>query len=250
MPSAFEKEKDNSLANKSEKITETLKRAILAQRLLPGAKLGERDLAEKFDASRIVIRQALIRLANDGLVTIERNRGAFVKKYSLQEAIEIYDALTLIEQGVAAQLAARLDRAGWQILQDHIKLQADAIEREDNDMADDLGAGFHSLLVSLTNNRVIQDIHAQVVQRSHLLRSLHISRFDYCNLLEEHSKIVDLLQRGRLKQVMELIDHHHHHVVRGYVMDFSDHPAMSLHEALSPFIAEGGGSGASVGTAE
>ncbi|MGI9509682.1 MAG: GntR family transcriptional regulator, partial [Geminicoccaceae bacterium] len=191
---------------------------------------------EEFDTSRIVIRQALIRLANDGLVTIERNRGAFVKKYSFQEAMEIYDALTLIEQGIAAQLAGSLDDAGWQMLRHHLEQQAEAVERKDNAAADELGAGFHSLLVSLTNNRLIQDMHAQLVQRTHLLRSLHQSRFDYCILLEEHAKIVHLLERGRLKQVMDLIDKHHHHVVRGYVMDFSDHPEMSLQEALTPFL--------------
>lgn len=224
------------MANKSENIAGILKRAILSQRLIPGAKLGERELSEEFGASRIVIRQALIRLANDGLVTIQRNRGAFVKKYTLQEAIEIYDALTAIEQGVAAQLAGKLDDAGWQELRSHVEMQTAAVERHDTAMADELGAGFHSLLVSLTNNRLVQEIHAQLVQRTHLLRSLHQSRFDYCNLLDEHAKIVDLLQRGRLKQVMELIDHHHHHVVRGYLMDFSGHPELSLHQALLPFL--------------
>lgn len=227
------------MANKSEKIAGILKEVILSQRLVPGAKLGERELSELFDTSRIVIRQALIRLANDGLVTIQRNKGANVKKYTLQEAIEIYDALTLVEQGVAAQLAGRIDDAGWQQLRRHIDMQVEAVQRGDTKLSDELGAGFHSLLVSLTNNHLVQEIHAQLVERTHLLRSLHQSRFDYCNLLEEHSKIVDLLQRGRIKQVMELIDHHHHHVVRGYMMDFSGHPELSLQEALSPFLAEG-----------
>lgn len=224
------------MANKSEKIAGVLKRAILSQRLVPGAKLGERELSEVFGTSRIVIRQALIRLANEELVTIQRNRGAFVKKYTLQEAIEIYDALTTIEQGVAAQIAGKIDNAGWQKLRKHVEMQRSAVSRDDTAMADELGAGFHSLLVSLANNRTIQDIHALLVQRTHLLRSLHQSRFDYCVLLDEHSKIVDLLQRGRIKQAMELLDHHHHHVVRAYMMDFSGHPEMSLNEALSPFL--------------
>ncbi len=208
----------------------------MAQRLVPGTKLGERELSEKFDSSRIVIRQALLMLAGEGLVTIERNRGAFVKRYSLQEAMEIYDALTLFEQGVAVQLASRLGTADWQKIRDHIKLQAEAIDQGDNELADNLGAGFHELLVSLTNNRLAQEIHSQIVQRTHLLRSLYNSRFDYCNLLNEHSKIVDLLERGRVKQAMSLIESHHHHVVRGYVMDMSNYPQMTLDEALSPFL--------------
>ena len=57
---------------------------------MPGAKLGERELSEIFDVSRIVIRQALVRLSEEGFVTIERNRGAFVIKPSLQDARDVY----------------------------------------------------------------------------------------------------------------------------------------------------------------
>ncbi len=224
------------MTNLSERISRTLKSAILEQRLIPGTKLGERELAEVFDVSRIVIRQALIRLANEGLVTVERNRGAFVAKPSLQEALEIYDTLTLLEQGVAMQLSERLDAAGWEKLRAHVKLQAEAIERDDHKAADQLGQDFHTLFIALAGNRLLQDIHAQVVQRTFLLRSLYVSRFDYCNLLNEHSRIIDLLERGRVKQAMELIDAHHRHVVRGYVLDTSTYPDLTLKEALAPDI--------------
>ncbi len=220
--------------NLSERISKTLKKAILEQRLIPGTKLGERELAEIFDVSRIVIRQSLIRLATDGLVTIERHRGAFVAKPSLQEALEIYDTLTLLEQGVAMQLAERLDAAGWETLRAHVRRQAEAIECEDHRLADELGQQFHTLFISLAGNRLLQDIHAQVVQRTYLLRSLYTSRFDYCNLLNEHNRIIDLLERGRVKPAMELIDSHYRHVVRGYVLDTSGYPDLTLKEALAP----------------
>lgn len=224
------------MSNLSEQISETLKTAILEQRLIPGTKLGERELAEIFGVSRIVVRQALIRLGTDGLVTIERNRGAFVTKPSLQEALEIYDTLTLLEQGVAMQLSERLDAAGWEKLKAHVALQAEAVDNEDHQLADELGQGFHTMFIALAGNRLLQEIHAQVVQRTFLLRSLYTSRFDYCNLLNEHSKIINLLERGRVKQAMELIDAHHRHVVRGYVLDTSEYPTVALKEALQQDI--------------
>jgi DNA-binding GntR family transcriptional regulator len=75
------------MSGRSQAIADTLTRAIMDRRLAPGSKLGERDLAEIFGVSRIVIRQALIRLADDDLVQIERNRGAFVAKPGMQEAL-------------------------------------------------------------------------------------------------------------------------------------------------------------------
>ena len=51
------------MSGKSKDIAIILNKAILDHRLMPGAKLGERELSELFDVSRIVIRQALVRLS-------------------------------------------------------------------------------------------------------------------------------------------------------------------------------------------
>lgn len=224
------------MSNRSQSIADTLTRAIIDHRLVPGCKLGERELAEIFDVSRIVVRQALIRLADDGLAQIERNRGAFVAKPSLQEAMEIYDALTLVEQGVAAQLSDRLGPAGWAELRHHVERQRQAVAAGNDALADVLGQEFHTVFVRLSRNKVMQEIHAQLVRRTTLLRSLITADFDYCNLLDDHSRVVDLLEKGRLKQVMDLIDTHHRSLVRGYIMDRDVFAEMTPAEALAPYL--------------
>ncbi|MBZ9775763.1 GntR family transcriptional regulator [Mesorhizobium sp. CO1-1-8] len=224
------------MSGRSQTIAETLTRAIIDHRLVPGCKLGERELAEIFDVSRIVVRQALIRLADDGLAQIERNRGAFVARPSMQEALEIYDALTLVEQGVAAQLSDRLGPAGWAELRHHVERQRQAVAAGNDALADVLGQEFHTVFVRLSRNKVMQEIHAQLVRRTTLLRSLITADFDYCNLLDDHSRVVDLLEKGRLKQAMDLIDTHHRAVVRGYIMDREVFPEMTPAEALAPYL--------------
>ncbi|MER9295250.1 GntR family transcriptional regulator [Mesorhizobium sp. M0621] len=224
------------MSGRSQSIADTLTRAIIDHRLVPGCKLGERELAEIFDVSRIVVRQALIRLADDGLAQIERNRGAFVAKPSMQEAMEIYDALTLVEQGVAAQLSDRLGPAGWAELRHHVERQRQAVAAGNDALADVLGQEFHTVFVRLSRNKVMQEIHAQLVRRTTLLRSLITADFDYCNLLDDHSRVVDLLEKGRLKQAMDLIDTHHRTVVRGYIMNREVFPEMTPAEALAPYL--------------
>jgi DNA-binding GntR family transcriptional regulator len=228
------------MSNRSQAIADTLTRAVIDHRLVPGCKLGERELAEIFDVSRIVIRQALIRLADDGLAQIERNRGAFVARPSMQEAMEIYDALTLVEQGVAAQLSDRLGPAGWAELRQHVERQRQAVAAGNDALADVLGQEFHTVFVRLSRNKVMQEIHAQLVRRTTLLRSLITADFDYCNLLDDHSRVIDLLERGRLKQAMELIDTHHRSVVRGYIMDRQVFPELTPREALAPYLEDKG----------
>jgi DNA-binding GntR family transcriptional regulator len=224
------------MTSRSQAIAETLTRAILDHRLVPGCKLGERELSEIFNVSRIVVRQALIRVADDGLAQIERNRGAFVAKPGMQEALEIYDALTLVEQGVAAQLSDRLGPAGWAELRQHVERQRQAVAVGNDALADLLGQEFHTLFVRLSRNRVMQEIHAQLIRRTTLLRSLVTANFDYCNLLDDHSRLIDLLERARLKQAMELIDTHHRAVVRGYIMDRQVFKELTPREALSPYL--------------
>lgn len=229
-------ENPQSMSNRSQAIADILTRAIIDHRLVPGCKLGERELSEIFGVSRIVIRQALIRLADHGLAQIERNRGAFVARPSMQEAIEIYDALTLVEQGVAAQLSDRLGPAGWAELRQHVERQRHAVAAGNDALADVLGQEFHTLFVRLSRNKVMQDIHAQLARRTTLLRALITADFDYCNLLEDHARLIDLLEKGRLKKALELIDTHHRAVVRGYIMDRQVFPELTPREALHPYL--------------
>ena len=52
--------------------------------------------------------------------------------------------------------------------------------------------------------------------------------------------LIDLLEKGRLKQAMELIDTHHRAVVRGYIMDRAVFPELTPREALAPYLDEQG----------
>ncbi|WP_112323983.1 GntR family transcriptional regulator [Oceanibium sediminis] len=231
------------MEHRSDGIAKAITRAIVNKRLAPGCKLSEQTLADVFKVSRTVVRQAIIKLTEDGLVTIERNRGAYVSTPSYRDAVEIYDALTILEQGVAAQLAGRLDARSWSELRRHVELQHKAVEEHQDGLADQLGSGFHELLIKFSNNSVVQAMHSQLIRRTSLLRFLVDSRFDYCGLLHDHAVLVDLLEEGQVAEAQKLIDEHHRTVVRGYLLDMERIPKMSAREALAPFVeaaTEGG----------
>jgi DNA-binding GntR family transcriptional regulator len=79
-----------SQKHRSELICSALRSAILERILLPGMKLTEDLLGERFGASRTLVRQALERLAAEGLVELRRNRGAAVATPSLEEARDLF----------------------------------------------------------------------------------------------------------------------------------------------------------------
>jgi DNA-binding GntR family transcriptional regulator len=206
--------------------------AILAHRLTPGTKLGERELGEILGASRIVVRQALIRLAEDGLVTIERNRGAFVANPSLQEAIEVYEALILMEQGMVAQLCDGAVPMGLARLTDNIARQRQATDRGQHALADRLGTEFHSELMGLSNNRVIAEMHDQLNRRARLLQSLYPRDYDRCRLCDDHVRLVQLIEKRQARRARGLVEDHYRAILRGFRIDERSRPAFTLEEAF------------------
>src|SRR6187455_2585397 len=74
-------------------VFDELRAAILRGEFAPLQRLIETELAERFGTSRFVLRNALTRLAAEGLVELQPNRGARVREISVEEAIEITEPL-------------------------------------------------------------------------------------------------------------------------------------------------------------
>ena len=87
------------------KIYLALRSAIISNQFAPGDSLVEQKLADLYQVSRTPVREALQRLAKDGLVEMIPRRGAFVARFSLEDAVEIFRMREALE-GMAARLAA------------------------------------------------------------------------------------------------------------------------------------------------
>ena len=78
-------------------IVESLTRAIVEHRLLPGTKLAEQKLADHFGVSRTLVRQALFQLSQNRLIRLEPARGAFVATPSAEEARQVFAVRRMLE---------------------------------------------------------------------------------------------------------------------------------------------------------
>lgn len=86
-------------------VIELLRDAIASMEFEPGQRLVERDLCERFDVSRTVIREALRHLEAEGLVDLVPNHGPVVSTITREDAGHIYEARETLE-GVIARYAA------------------------------------------------------------------------------------------------------------------------------------------------
>jgi DNA-binding GntR family transcriptional regulator len=97
-------------------LLETLRQAILVGELLPGERLVEGDLAQRYGTSRGSVREALALLDNEGLVTRQANRGAWVRTVSVDETIEFTEVRAVLEGLCAAKAAVKATAADREAL--------------------------------------------------------------------------------------------------------------------------------------
>ncbi|WP_033342077.1 GntR family transcriptional regulator [Catenuloplanes japonicus] len=155
---------------------DALREAILRGEYLPGERLVEAQLSERFRASRFTVRSALQDLAGDGLVEMQRNRGAVVRKVSLAEAVEITEVRMVLEGLVAARAAVRADAAqGVELAEIGAQMRA-AVAAGESRRYSDLNQRLHALIRSIAAHHTADDIigtlHAQLVRHQFMLSLL------------------------------------------------------------------------------
>jgi DNA-binding GntR family transcriptional regulator len=147
---------------------EKLREAIVRGEIAPNSRLVEADISSFFEMSRGAVRNALIRLEQEGLVVREPHRGARVRQVSDREAIEILQARAVLE-GLAARLAAeRIDEAGAERLRARLSRHRELLESGDLLGASDANADLHAELLALSGHgiaqRLIRGLNAQTVR--------------------------------------------------------------------------------------
>ena len=136
-----------------ESIVAVVRRAIILGELSPGLHLEEPALAEKFGVSRIPIREALTRLAHEGLVRLEPRRGAFVVGVTADDIHDIYELRLLIEAHAIRRAAERSDPADIARLQARADQMTDALKRNKLDHVAEPDVNFHRQIVVMAGSQ-------------------------------------------------------------------------------------------------
>ncbi|MDQ7849257.1 MAG: GntR family transcriptional regulator [Armatimonadota bacterium] len=141
------------LPSLSERVYVALKQSIAEQKLKPGSKLSVPRLAAALGVSRTPVKEALERLAQDGLVTMLPNRGAYVAILRWEDVNEIYQMREMLE-GLATRLAAdRMDDELLRRLRDLLQQGESAVRRRDIDAHIRIDLEFHRLIRARGGNR-------------------------------------------------------------------------------------------------
>ena len=181
--------------------------AILAQKLAPGERLGEQQLAETFGVSRTMVREALMQLQARGFVAVQSRRGWFVVEPSVAEARDAFSPRRIVEAGILAEAGRPLSKV-IRKLREHIADEKRAIAGADAATRAFLLADFHVCLADQMGHRLLVDVLRDLTARTTLAATLYQSTHEASVSCAEHAAIVAALESGDTALARKLMLEH------------------------------------------
>jgi DNA-binding GntR family transcriptional regulator len=213
--------------------------AILAQKLMPGARLGEQALSMLFDCSRTLVREALMQLTARGIVQVSSRRGWFVVQPSQSEAREAFEARRVIETGLIRSAGA-MDKTTLKRLKQHIQQEKTALQHDDVGRRSFLLGDFHVCLAECLGNQLLADTLRDFTARTTLIAMLYQSSHDAVKSCQEHIEIVQALERGDTPTAERLMAEHIGQVQSALQINAAPaDPLAELRLALAPLNTTG-----------
>jgi DNA-binding GntR family transcriptional regulator len=188
--------REPGLALKPDQVAERVRTMILDDRLPPGSPIRERALAAELRVSRTPLREALQKLAAEGLVELHPNRGARVAAPSAEELHDLLQLLAVLE-GFAGELAAEraTEREIAEIRALHYEMLA-AYTRGDRLGYFRHNQAIHQAIVHASRNQALIEQHRGLNARLYRARYVCNQESGALDLpIREHEHILELLAR-------------------------------------------------------
>ncbi len=193
----------------SQSAYETLRELIVTGQIPPGESLHEPSIAAQFDMSRTPVREAILKLRDDGLINIQRQSGTYVSPIDVARIEEAMIVRESLEPTVAAVAAGKMTEAVLAELTFETDRMEAAMKTSNRVLFIQADDRFHRLLIEASGHRHI----AQIIQRV----NAQLDRVHYLSVSEsvpadeavsEHRRLIQYLAIGNGSQSAELLTKH------------------------------------------
>jgi GntR family transcriptional regulator, rspAB operon transcriptional repressor len=185
-------------------VYESLRTDILTCRLAPGDDMREQELAERYAVSRQPVREALLRLELEHLVTVQPRQGYRVNPISLSDARDLLRFRLALEPACVAEA---VENATPEVLQ-----ALDEFRSFEGDHEDFIAynRAFHSALAYASGNRRMAAALCDLIgQADRLVRvSVDVKDHDPTQLVAEHVALIEAMQRRDVRAAVRIIKAH------------------------------------------
>ncbi len=199
---------------------ENLKEDIILGRLKPGSLFNEKEYALKLNISRTPVREAVLKLADEGYIQIIPRKGTLISSISFEDIKSIYEYRLILEPNIINLLKDKSINDDfvnkWIKIFESKKNESNInIENSINQDEDKL---FHLGLAEFTNNSYIVNQVNQVMDKCLRIRILSNieSKNRYLNSLDEHLNILYSLKNKDYRKASEYMKKHLKNTISGF----------------------------------
>lgn len=199
-----------------------LREAIIDGSFAAGEPLREAALSERYGVSKTPIREALVRLQQDGLVEIAPYRGARAKRYSPSDLHEIYAAREILEAECVRRAATEPDPAVMALLHDNLERTERSLASGDFNDVNAALDDFDDILFAQLKNSLLDEIQAKLSAHLQRIGRLGGSDARFGASLDQHRKIVAAIEAADPTAATKLLREHLHSVMENQAAHLDD----------------------------
>lgn len=178
-------------------VYEKLKDAILNRMLSPGTQLIENAVSEKLNASRTPIRNAIKKLASEGLITLIPNRGAFVIQPSKDEILQAFQIRTELESIALKFYLDNFNTTDIEELRLLVNQEASAMKNKDIQEYHIINKQFHMFFAKKSKNVFLIEFIEKIIDRINIYLKLYDTFYNVeleeIESIKEHTEIIQFL---------------------------------------------------------
>ena len=194
---------------KSQGVYETLRRRIILGQLRPAEPIGEMQVASELNCSQGPVREALLRLQEDGLVNRLGYRGTIVSAITQEEISELLLLRKMIETRGVVYAFDGIDDAAMERLSDLVRQMENAAADDDEFLLSELDRAFHSELFRYSGLDALEPILQRCLLHVHRYKiSLSPGDRTLIETAQGHWPIMQTLREKGLSEVKRAITHH------------------------------------------
>ncbi|WP_043439852.1 GntR family transcriptional regulator [Arthrobacter sp. UNC362MFTsu5.1] len=196
-----------------ETVTRALRAAIIAGEMVPGVIYSAPSLGARFGVSATPVREAMLDLVRENIVSVEPNKGFRVLEISDKDLDQMAQIRLLLEPPVVRDVAAIIPKEDLAELRDLAQQIVDCAEERDLVGYTDADREFHIRLLQYSGNSRLVDIVSDLRGHSRLSGLTQLAeRGELGQSAQEHLEMVDLIEEGRADDLEELMKNHIAHV--------------------------------------
>jgi len=194
-------------------VYQQIRKGIFEKRLKSGQRLPEIAAAKEYEVSRTPVREALRRLASEGLVQIVPGWGACLVPPTREEIIDTYEVRENLEVMAIRKASALITPLQICRLQEQIDAEGKTFTDRNLEEYLNVNDAFHTIIAESSGNSTLIDYIKNILSRTYVQMLFFESFFDFDTnpSLDEHITILDALKNHNTEECVRLMKEHIQH---------------------------------------